>query len=349
MHPKISIIIATFNSSRNLSSVLESIKKQTFPKKEVEILIIDGGSIDKTLDVAKEYRCKIFHNPKIEPVSAKLLGYKKAKGDYLIYLDADEVIENVNSLYLKYTVFQKNKEVKGVIGSGYKNPPNASFLTSYINEFGDPFSFFIYRLSKNSSRYYDELKKRFPILKENSSSVIFDFSYKGQNLLQELGAMNSMIDLKYFKKEFPVFTTEIFAHMFQLLISRSKAIGMTKNDPIIHHATSDLRGYINKISWRIKNNIYHLSNIGISGFIGREQFHSSTMRIKKYFFIPYAFSLIFPLSDAIWLSFSRKNILYILYLPLVILSASMIIWYYLLRLVGIKMKLRSYDESKEVK
>lgn len=349
MHPTISIIIATFNSAHSLPLVLDSINKQIFPKKRIEILIVDGGSIDETLNIVKRYDCRVINNPKIEPVSAKLLGYKYAKGDYILYLDADEVIENPYSLSLKYSIFQKDEEIKAVIGSGYKNPNNASFLTSYINDFGDPFSFFIYRLSKNSKYYYSGLKQLFPTLKEYPTVVIFDFSKKGKSLLLELGAANSMMDLNYLRKTFPSFTSEIFAHLFQLLISKSEWAAMTKNDPVIHYATTNLKTYLNKISWRIKNNVFYKSEMGISGFSGRERFQSFSFKIKKYLFIPYAFFIVFPFLDSMMLSFSRRNIFYMLHLPLTIYTAGMIIYYYYLKIIGIKQKLRSYDESKEIK
>lgn len=348
MHPVISIIIATFNSAQTLSSVLESIKNQTFPKSKMEVLIVDGGSTDETLKIAKKYHSKIIHNPRIEPVSAKLLGYASAKGDYVVFLDADEVIENPNSLSLKHSVFGREKRVKAVIGSGYKNPINTSFLTCYINDFGDPFSFFIYRLSKNSKYYYSGLKQLFPVLKEDSAFVIFDFSKKGKGLLLELGAANSMMDLKYLKKTFPFFTSDIFAHLFQHLISKSKFIGMVKNDPVIHFSTSDLKNYLNKINWRIKNNIYHTSGIGISGFSGREKFHPEFFKIKKYLFIPYAYSVFLPLGDAIYLVFTRQQIAYFFHVPLTIFTASLILYYRFLKMLGYSPQLRSYDESMEI-
>lgn len=348
MRPLISIIIATFNSARTLPLVINSIHKQIIPKNKLEILIIDGGSTDDTLKIAKNNNCSIYKNERVEPVNAKLLGYKYAKGGYIVYLDADEVIENPNSLLLKYKLLKINKEIKAVIGSGYRNPSHAKFLTKYINEFGDPFSYFIYKLSKNSNYYYPALKKLFPVIKENSEFVIFDFSKNGIDLLHELGAANSMLDRDFLKEEFPNLNLNSFAHLFQALISKSKFIGMIKNDAVIHYSTSDLRSYLNKINWRIKNNIYHLSSLGISGFWGREKFHSNRTKIKKYLYIPYAFTFIFPLLDSLQLAISRKEVTYLLHLFLTVYSAIMILWYYLLKVAGVRMKPRSYDESIQI-
>lgn len=348
MNPAISIIIATFNSAQTLPLVLESIMRQTFPRDKIEVFIVDGGSTDETLHIAKKYNGVVINNPKIEPVSAKLLGYVHAKGDYIVYLDADEVIDNPNSLTLKHSIFKSDERIKAVIGSGYKNPKNASFSTSYINDFGDPFSFFIYRLSKNSKYYYSGLKQLFSVITENPASVIFDFSEKGKGLLLELGAANSMMNLKYLRKSFSVFTPETFAHLFQNLISKSKYVSMTKDDPVIHFSTPDLISYLNKINWRIKNNIFHISKMGNSGFIGREKFQSDFPKLKKYLFIPYAYSVILPFMDSLWLALTRRKINYFLHLPLTIVTATLILYYLLLKMFGYNPRLKNYDESKVI-
>ena len=57
----ISIIIPTYNSENYIFKCLASIKKQKYNKKK-EILIIDGGSKDNTIKIAKKFNCKIFKN-----------------------------------------------------------------------------------------------------------------------------------------------------------------------------------------------------------------------------------------------------------------------------------------------
>lgn len=344
----LSIIIATFNSARTLPMVLASIRKQSYPQNLIEILVVDGGSTDETISIARKFRCKIIANPHVEPVSAKIVGYHSAKGDYIIYLDADEVIENSNSISLKYSVFKKNGAVKAVIGSGYTDPPHSSFITSYINEFGDPFSFFVYRLSKNARFYFTALKRRFPVYQESMTEVLFDFSKSGKDMLLELGAANTMIDLRYLRNEFPDFTLGIFSHLFQYLIAKSTFVAMVKDDPIIHYATADMKGYLNKIRWRIKNNIYHVSEMGVSGYAGREKFQSSFTRIKKYLFILYAYSIILPLCDGLCLVLTRRRVLYIFHVVLTILTASFILYYIVLKLVGKSQQFKNYDESRVV-
>ena len=55
--PKVSFIIPTLNRERTIKACLKSIGDQTYPNKE--IIIVDGGSRDKTLSIASKYATKI--------------------------------------------------------------------------------------------------------------------------------------------------------------------------------------------------------------------------------------------------------------------------------------------------
>lgn len=347
-NPAISIVIATFNGEKTLPAVLESIKKQTFPQKRIEILIIDGGSSDSTLEIAKKHRCKIVHNQGIEPVGGKILGYKEAKGDYLIFIDQDEVVKNVNSIKNKYIIFKNNSKVKAVIGSGYSNPRNSNFITSYINEYGDPFTYFLYRNSKNEKYFIQELRGMFKVLCEDDVSVIFDFTKDGF-LFYELGAANSMIDLKYTKEKYPHYNVDVFSHLLQHFISNGDFVAVSKNDPVVHYSSTSLVNYSNKIRWRVKNNIYHTTGIGVSGYLGREKYHPLYLKTKKYLFLPYAYSFIFPIVDSVFLACNRKDIGYLLHFPLTLFTAFIINYHILLKLLGYKPQLRNYDQSRIIK
>lgn len=61
-----SIIIRTFNEEKFLGQLLEGIKRQEVDDYHVEILIVDSGSTDKTMEIARDYDCKILHIKKDE-------------------------------------------------------------------------------------------------------------------------------------------------------------------------------------------------------------------------------------------------------------------------------------------
>lgn len=346
-HPRVSIIIATFNSEKSLPKVLESLDRQTFPKVQRETIIIDGGSEDRTLSIAQKYHCKIINNPKTEPVYAKYLGYLEARGQYLVYLDHDEVIEEKSSLEKKYRIFKNNNDIKAVIGSGYKSPEGYPKINDYINEFGDPFSFFIYRLSKDSRFFISQTRRRYSSIWEDNESLVFDFSQVSILPIIELCAAGSMIDSYFMKKRFPKTLKEpkLIPHFFYLLLQES-LIAIAKQDALIHYSSDTLQKYLNKIRWRVKNNIYHVSQLGESGFTGRERFQPKIIRLRKYFFLLYACTFIFLFYDACYLCITRKSIYYFIHVPLTLFTAWIIIYHYIRKSLGYQEHLKSYDETK---
>ena len=88
-----SIIIPTLNEEENLEACLHSVTQQTYG--EYEVLIVDGGSDDGTLEVAESYGFKVLEAEKRRPhdvAYAKNLGARRSRGDLLFFLDADMVM-----------------------------------------------------------------------------------------------------------------------------------------------------------------------------------------------------------------------------------------------------------------
>lgn len=165
-YPIVSIVIATFNSEKLLQRTLNAIKKQTYPKERMEILIIDGGSTDNTVMIAESYGCIILYNDKTEPINAKMIGIRQATGKYMITLDHDEVIENEKSIESKVVALQEHPGCKVALCSGYKRPENYSLLNDYVSEFGDPFSMFIYNFSKRYIFFEKTMRKNCTVMDE---------------------------------------------------------------------------------------------------------------------------------------------------------------------------------------
>jgi len=93
--PKISIVVPSLNSVEYIEETLNSIVSQKYPN--LEVIIQDGGSIDGTVDVIKEYAKKYpkifsFESKKDHgQVDAINKGLKKATGDILAYINADDI------------------------------------------------------------------------------------------------------------------------------------------------------------------------------------------------------------------------------------------------------------------
>lgn len=90
---EISIILPVYNAEKYLEKCLDSLKSQTFT--DVEILCIDDGSKDKSLEILKSFsrkdkRFKVLSQPNSGPAAARNLGLKNASGTYLMFCDSDD-------------------------------------------------------------------------------------------------------------------------------------------------------------------------------------------------------------------------------------------------------------------
>ena len=94
--PIVSVIIPCYNAEKNLVQCIDSIRCQTL--KQIEIICVDDGSADATLDILEDFRKK---DPRIQIIrqknagagAARNAGLKCACGEYLSFLDADDFFE----------------------------------------------------------------------------------------------------------------------------------------------------------------------------------------------------------------------------------------------------------------
>lgn len=90
--PFVTFIIPTYNAEKYLELCLKSIEKQNYPKNCYEVFVVDGGSTDRTRDIARRFGVRIINNPARDPETAKSIGIQKSKGEIIILLDSDNEI-----------------------------------------------------------------------------------------------------------------------------------------------------------------------------------------------------------------------------------------------------------------
>lgn len=86
---KISIVVVTYNEEKEIGECLDSLVKQAC--KADEIILVDDGSTDKTLEIASKYPTKIIKSKHGERSRARNIGWRKAVGDIIIFAEADSV------------------------------------------------------------------------------------------------------------------------------------------------------------------------------------------------------------------------------------------------------------------
>jgi len=117
---KISVIIPTYNGSRNIRRAIQSVLNQDYPN--IEIIVVDDASTDDTVAVVKsikDSRLKlIVHKVNKNGSAARNTGIKASTGKYIALLDDDdEWLPTKLSKQIEYLQKKNNKEWKAVVGS----------------------------------------------------------------------------------------------------------------------------------------------------------------------------------------------------------------------------------------
>jgi len=132
--PFVSIIIPVRNEEANLSRCLSGIGEIDYPKNKLELIIVDGGSTDKTVAIAssigrsasgRSFKAKVFYNRQKIRATGCQIGVKKAKGEIIAFTDADCVVpKNWLKALLKYL---DNDRVASVGGPNITPSKDTSF------------------------------------------------------------------------------------------------------------------------------------------------------------------------------------------------------------------------------
>lgn len=88
-----SVIIPTLNEESYIEDCIRSISGQTFPRDRYEIIVSDGASEDRTVEIAKKYADVVVISEKRGIWWGRNFGAKFAKGKYLVFIDADTTVK----------------------------------------------------------------------------------------------------------------------------------------------------------------------------------------------------------------------------------------------------------------
>lgn len=164
--PLVSVIIPAYNEEKDIGRCLESLMRQSY--KKIEVIVIDDGSTDRTLGIVRRFPVTLLKQEHQGPGVARNTGAKVAKGELLVFVDADTA---PTPTYIEKLIVPVLKgEVIGTNGS-YAFPENMNFwergwsiksfnrAASFFNIFACiPRAIFLKKGGFDTSRgYYDDI------------------------------------------------------------------------------------------------------------------------------------------------------------------------------------------------
>lgn len=109
----VSVIVPVYNAEPYLGYCINSILKQTY--KEIELILVNDGSKDNSLRICKNYefldkRVKVLDIPNGGVGNARNTGLKEASGEYVMFIDSDDVIHEtmIETLYNSSQIYEKD-------------------------------------------------------------------------------------------------------------------------------------------------------------------------------------------------------------------------------------------------
>ena len=143
--PLVSILVPCYNSAPWLAETLDSALTQTYS--DIELIVVDDGSEDDSLAIAKSYESKhvkVISQQNRGASAARNVAYKSSKGEYIQYLDADDIISP--DKIERQIIHLKNRPdclAAGEWGRFYVNVHDAIFLKEPVWDNSDPVSWLV--------------------------------------------------------------------------------------------------------------------------------------------------------------------------------------------------------------
>ncbi len=141
----ISFVMPTYNASNYLERCLKSIRAQNYPQDKVEILILDGGSTDNTLEIVRKYDCRVIENSQRLAEYGVQIGVLNATGDLVVIFASDNELPSNQwaKRVIKPFLFDNDiSAVWGRIAASADSPPLNKYFALIQN---DPLNFFVNR------------------------------------------------------------------------------------------------------------------------------------------------------------------------------------------------------------
>lgn len=141
----VSVVIVAKNSERMLEECLERLIRQDYDMLKMEVLVVDGGSTDRTRDIALEKGAKVIHGGFPDNAEARrFVGLQHASHEIILYLDSDNLIPHSKWLERMLQPF-RDEEIMASFTKWYGIEDGMALLDRYYSMIGgnDPIVYYL--------------------------------------------------------------------------------------------------------------------------------------------------------------------------------------------------------------
>lgn len=322
-----SIITPTFNSEKYIYKVLDSLANQD--EINFEVLIIDAGSEDKTIEICEKFKKKIkisFYDNKVgDSETAKFIGIENSKGKFIVLLDSDNIIQSNKWLSSALNIFNEYENVV-CIETPWLINKNDSIYNQYFSlmQIGDPFV--KYFSPKYMSSYLIKETNEYKIIKHNEKSPPVTSS--GNGVFYKKNSLNRSINKKNKFEE---------SNYSSFLISEGHLFAMLKSPISTHHIyTENFTDFLKK-----------RKRTAIKFFLRKKE--GQTTWVDKigifwsFLVTLYSISIIGPAIESLIQIFRTKNKSWIIH-PLALFLTTVIYIYYYFKFIVLKININRKTE-----
>ena len=294
--PRISFVIATYNSGPFVEEAIKSILKQDYPLNKIEIVFSDGGSTDNTLEIAKKYSIiRVVKNELILGDPGYALGCEEARGDLVVFVGHDNRLAQDNWIRMMIKPFIETD----IVGAypHLENRKEDSWLTKYVNQFTDPFNHFLYGHANNPLTFY----KVYKVLKKGDGWVVYNFNLKNHPLLAY--DQGFMLKKKGYHRDRKTWYCDILP-VLDLIADKKQFAYVSAASNYHETLNKGLKQFIKKHRWAIDYNLDSRETFGMYkqkfGLKARREYISPMRHFRAFIYPFYGISFVFPCLRAMY-------------------------------------------------
>ena len=249
---KVSVIIPAYNATNTIDLCLNSVLKQDLS--DYEVIVVDDGSIDDTVEKVKKYPVRLISTPHEGTPAARNAGFRASKGNVLFFMDSDCVAKK--DLIAKLIEPLKDPEI-GVTQAWWEVANKGKLMPALI--------FKTYEYFTRSLEYPDFLWS-------------YCFAIR-RELLQELG----MFDVALIRIEDVPFSYKVIGGGYKIYLMKQVRVGHFFRETVLAHLKVHIRNAREQFLWVSKTKRFTYQRANIAEYL-KLGIHASML--LSVFFIP---------------------------------------------------------------